>query len=180
MLGMKTFRYRVVLDLKDEEVFADISVSEETKLIDFYQHIIKQFGFSGEQMASFYLSNDEWDKGDEISLMDMSELGDGTTMDNVSFKDIHSAQGDKLILIYDFLRMWIFLIELVDITENDTSIIETIMAFGDAPSEDDKEIDGGEELITEIPNDEYDFLDEYGLDDDIESEGFENIDDYDI
>jgi hypothetical protein len=48
------------------------------------------FEFKGDQMASFYVSNDEWDKGHEINLMDMSYDDDALDAPN------------KLISINDF------------------------------------------------------------------------------
>ena len=70
MAGLK---FRVLLDSKDQEkVFRDILISDTDNFESFYKAIISAFRFEGDQMASFYISNDEWDKGHEISLMDLS------------------------------------------------------------------------------------------------------------
>lgn len=183
---MNSFKYRVVLDLpEDQEVFADILIPSNVTAVELYNHIISEFKFSGMQMASFFLSNDEWDKGEEISLMDMSEDGSMKTMDKVILNEIHSEKEDKMLLVYDFLRMWIFLIELVDISDEVITEAKTVIRFGDAPDEESKEMIGGEDLLGEVPQDDdfdYGLGDEYKLDDDDSDylDEFDNIDDYDI
>ena len=182
---MNSYKYRVVLDLaEDQEVFADILIPSNANANTLYNHIISEFKFSGMQMASFFLSNDNWDKGEEISFMDMSEDGSMRTMDKTVLNEIQLDKGDKMLLVYDFLRMWIFLIELVEISEEVITEAKTIIRFGDAPDEESKEMIGGEDLLGEVPKDEdfdYGLGDEYDLGDDDESlDEFDNIDDYDI
>ena len=70
MAGLK---FRVLLDSKeDDKVFRDILINEKETFESLYKTIINSFKFKGDQMASFYMSNDDWDKGHEISLMDLS------------------------------------------------------------------------------------------------------------
>ena len=70
MAGLK---FRVLLDSNDKnEVFRDILISDNDNFESFYHAILNAYQFSDDQMASFYMSNDMWDKGHEISLFDMS------------------------------------------------------------------------------------------------------------
>ena len=74
---MPSYKFRVLIDtVSNEEIFRDIIVSGNDNLESFYNTIVKAFEFKGDQMASFYKSNDEWDKGQEITLVDMG-LNDG-------------------------------------------------------------------------------------------------------
>ena len=69
MAGLK---FRVLLDSKDKnEVFRDILISDKADFELFYKAILDAYGFSSDQMASFYMSNYSWDKWFEISLYDM-------------------------------------------------------------------------------------------------------------
>ncbi|MBR9845498.1 MAG: plasmid pRiA4b ORF-3 family protein [Algicola sp.] len=113
------YRFRVILDNDtDEDVFRDIEIRETDSLEDLHNAITQSFGFDGLEMASFYLSNDEWDQGEEISMFDVSEssssvrLMSETILNNV----VHESQ-TKLIYVYDFLSMWTFLVELAEIVE---------------------------------------------------------------
>ena len=71
---MPGLKFRILLDShKNEEVFHDILVSDDENFESLFKSIIEAFEFRGDQMASFYVSNENWDKGEEISLLDLSE-----------------------------------------------------------------------------------------------------------
>ena len=111
------YRFRVILD-SEEDVFRDIELLEESTLEDFHNSIINAFGFDGNEMAAFYLSDETWNQGEEISQFDLSD-GDEPVrlMNETTLESIFSEDQTKLIYVYDFLSMWTFLIELGEIAE---------------------------------------------------------------
>tara|TARA_B100000963_G_C22575341_1_gene648139 strand:- start:584 stop:1120 length:537 start_codon:yes stop_codon:yes gene_type:complete len=139
---MPGLKFRVLIDSeKNEEIFRDIVVDENENFESFFQEILDSYGFKGNQMASFYVSNENWDKGEEISLLDLSEGEDNSMLDIMKDTPIkkHLSQPDqKFILVYDFLKMWIFLIELIEIQEETPSSPQLLISIGDSPSEDSK------------------------------------------
>jgi len=111
------YRFRVILDAQDD-VFRDIEILEEDTLEDFHNSIVNAFGFDGNEMAAFYISDDEWNQGEEISQFDLGEdLGSVRLMNETTLDSVVSKNHRKLIYVYDFLSMWTFLIELADIAE---------------------------------------------------------------
>ena len=71
------YRFRIILDHDSEgDIFRDIEIRETDTLEDLHNSITQAFGFEGSEMASFYLSDDEWNQGEEISLFDMSEANE--------------------------------------------------------------------------------------------------------
>ncbi len=57
---MSALKFRVLLDTEqDSEIFRDILIDENDNFESLYQAIISSFRFQGDQMASFYMSNDE-------------------------------------------------------------------------------------------------------------------------
>src|SRR4051812_39668352 len=111
---MGSFKFRVLLDSeKDQEIFRDIIIDENENFETFYRIILASFNFEGKEMGSFYISNDQWDKGYEIGLMDMSFSDEEEDLPGVMsqsvLKDFMEVNDQKIILVYDFLRMWIFL-----------------------------------------------------------------------
>ena len=113
------YRFRVILDNNTEEdVFRDLEIRETDTLEDLHNIITQSFGFDGTEMASFYLSDNEWNQGEEISLFDLSE---GSTPARLMSetpinKEVHEIQ-PKLIYVYDFLSMWTFFVELAEIVD---------------------------------------------------------------
>jgi hypothetical protein len=111
------YRFRVILDTK-EDVFRDIELLEESTLEDFHNTIVNAFGFDGSEMASFYVSDEDWNQGEEILQYDLSEGEESVRLMNETTLDsIVSKSQTKLIYVYDFFNLWTFLIELAEIAE---------------------------------------------------------------
>ncbi len=173
MAGLK---FRVLLDSEQKnEVFRDILINDTENFETFYKAIISAFRFQGDQMASFYVSNDDWDKGHEISLMDMSYDDDSidsvpSVMKGAVIKDFITEPDQKFILVYDFMRMWIFLAELIGYEKEGPVQPEVLLAMGMAPPEDSRA-----EMITAEDDFAGEFTDDEDLDDD--DLGFDDYED---
>ncbi|AXT20799.1 hypothetical protein D7030_11465 [Flavobacteriaceae bacterium AU392] len=113
------YRFRVILDNDTEEdIFRDIEIRKTDTLEDLHNAITQSFGFDGTEMASFYISDDEWNQGEEISLFDMSEgINSVRLMNETQIGDVTGVKHTKLIYVYDFFSMWTFLVELGEIVE---------------------------------------------------------------
>lgn len=172
MAGLK---FRVLLDSSEQEVFRDILIRDDDNFESFYKAILAAYQFSDDQMASFYVSNHNWDKGHEISLFDMSFGEDPDTimpgvMSNTSMRDFIQDPNQRFILVHDFIRMWIFLIELIGIESTEPNAPMMVLSVGNAPSEASRS--GEEESIkfeTEADEEEED---EFGFGE------FEDYDDF--
>lgn len=183
MAGLK---FRVLLDSKDEDkVFRDILINENDTFESLYKTIIHSFKFKGDQMASFYMSNEDWDKGHEISLMDLSYTDEESTeetpsvMNSAILKDYMEKSDQKVILVYDFLKMWIFLVELIGIEESTPNSPEITLSIGISPDEDSKkEIESPVDFTKDLYGSEDD-EDDYGFDDFEDGFSDEDISDYD-
>ncbi len=144
MAGLK---FRVLLDSKDKsEIFRDILIADTANFESFYKAILDSYHFTSDQMASFYISNDDWDKGHEITLFDMSfgESDDATpdVMGSTTIRDFIESKDQKIILLHDFLKMWFFLIELIEYQEETPEKARTVLAVGNSPSETSRSDEG--------------------------------------
>jgi len=131
------YRFRIILDAK-EDVFRDIEINEESTLEELHNAIIQAFGFEGQEMASFYVSNEGWEQGEEIALFDMSEgLDSIRVMNETTINDVTNRNQTRLLYVYDFLSLWTFLVELADIAEVDSnqSYPNLMFAHGEIPDE---------------------------------------------
>ncbi len=185
---MKTYTFRVVVDT-EEDIFRDIEIATNASFEVLHQTIVKAFDFKGDQMTSFYMSDENWEKGEEIALMDM---GFGRSMADTQLETMVADDHQKILYVYDFLKMWIFYVELIKVNEEPSTkeLPAILMKIGDSPNEDDKEIPNLLDGLTDLdmggtPNNEVDdfykkYGDEFGGDLDDDFGGFENIDDLDI
>ena len=179
---MPGLKFRVLLDTdKQEEIFRDVHISDTDNFESFFKAILNAFEFKGSEIGSFYVSNDDWDKGHEINLLDMSYDDDAidnpsNVMKDATIKNFIEEPDQKFILVYDFMRMWIFLIELIGYDKNEPAVPAVILSVGKAPLEDSKD-SMDENLFLEYQDhdhqeeneddddDDDDFTDGYGDDD---------------
>ncbi len=162
----RMYKVRVILDTK-EDVIRTLVFNEAKSLEDLHFDIAKSFGFNGQEMASFYRTDEDWNQGEEIPLFNMAEAGEEVSMATCVLKETLPTLNDKLIYVYDFLQMWTFYVEIVEQSNEDVAESKIILTVGEIPDEAPEK-----EFKADISDD----LDD--LDDGFPS--FENIDDFDF
>lgn len=163
------YRFRVILDNDTEEdIFRDLEIRDNDSFEDLHNIITQSFGFDGTEMASFYLSDDQWSQGEEISLFDLSDSVNHVRLMNETSLDseIHEAQ-TKLIYVYDFLNMWTFYVELAEIAEETEGVDYPNLMFvkGQVPD------NAPEKVFESESSDEYN-----DIDDDFDINDYDNLD----
>ncbi|WP_350287510.1 hypothetical protein [uncultured Croceitalea sp.] len=129
------YKIRIILDA-EEDIFRDLELESLNTLEDFHNAITQAFGFMGNEMASFYTCDLEWNQDEEIALFDMSENGsDVRLMNETLVDDVLSEKSPKLIYVYDFFNMWTFFVELADIVEKEDgrTYPNVLFSFGELP-----------------------------------------------
>ena len=168
--NINIFKFRVIVDT-EQDVFRDIEIETSATFEKLNAAILDAFDFEAGEMASFYMSNESWEKGLEIPLMDMA--GDAAlSMKSTTLSEMVSKPSDKILYVYDFMRMWIFYVELMEVKKDMPSTIypRVALVYGDAPSQDSKEMDlfgseFSEEEFNEMHGDVNDDADDEGEDD---------------
>ena len=86
-------------------------------------------------MASFYRTNEAWEQGEEIPLLDMDE--GIVPMGQEQIDSIFTAENHHLIYVYDFLALWTFFVELIEVGEPELTTLypNLIFAQGEVPEE---------------------------------------------
>ena len=112
---MVIYGFRVILDFKQADIFRDIEISSEDTFEDFHNSIVQSFALDTGEMASFYKSDEHWNQGDEISLFPVDEKA--MVMGEWDLEQMCSIIGTKFLYIFDFLNMWTFYVELMEIRD---------------------------------------------------------------
>ena len=144
---MRVMKFRTLLDTEDD-VFRDIEIPEDATLKDLHEQVQHAFGLTGQEMASFYRSDDEWNKGEEFPLIDMGDEEESQrTMDDIPLQALVAGEGDdeelKLLYVYNFLNMWVFCLDMVKRfdAEQDQDYPRVAMAIGEPPKESADDMD---------------------------------------
>lgn len=178
------YKFRVILDA-EEDVLRDIAIKDTDTLEDLHNTIINAFGFDGMEGGSFFLTDDNWNQEDEISLFDMGDVpGEEKTMKDFQLNVLLHEEQTKILYIYDPFVNWTFFVELAAIeSEEDTEEKELpalLFAHGilpdSAPVKDFSSAPMSEDDIFGDFDDDYDD-DDYGMfegDDSFEDFGYED------
>ena len=136
---MRIYRFRVLIDDASEAV-RDIEIGDGQTFLEFHQAIKEAFGFKGDEMASFYVSDAEWGKGIEIPLADMGLGEDGKVplmMHEVEVGDHVREPDQRFVYAYDFLQMWMFMVERIGTGDPDPELTypHVALSIGKPPHE---------------------------------------------
>ena len=158
------YKIRIILDVK-EDVIRTIMVNNNINLEELHTTISKSFGFNGQEMASFYLSDAEWKQGEEIPLFNMAEAGEGISMANCFLSETLPTENDKLIYVYDFLHLWSFYVEVIEITAiEDNNAPKIILSVGEIPDEAPEKEFKAEETDKEDFDNSFESLEDFDFD----------------
>ncbi|MEZ4755810.1 MAG: hypothetical protein R2817_03160 [Flavobacteriales bacterium] len=179
---MRIYRFRVLID-HESEAFRDIEIGSEQTFLDLHNAIKEAFGFIGQEMASFYVSDEAWDKGPEIPLADLGFSEEGETpalMNEVYISDHIRSTSQRFVYAYDFLHMWMFMVELIQAGDPAPGVTypRVVLSMNEAPSEHSREDDLTAGILDEDPyaldaeDQQYEEDDEFGFDEEGEHDEF--------
>jgi|TARA_B110000263_G_scaffold16963_1_gene13597 hypothetical protein len=157
-------KYSITIYLESkEDVIRKIEVDSKISLLEFHQFIKESFKLQNDELASFYITNNELELLKEIPLVTFEEDLDNINMENTNLESILNTKTNRLIYIYDYMLMWRFLIELTN-DQGQTNKATCIKSIGEMPKDapelnfsQDKNTESYEESL----EDEYNQYDEF-------------------
>ncbi len=116
------YKFRMISN-EINEFFRDFELKDDQNFYDFHRAIQLELDYDENQMASFFLTNENWGKIEEISLFEMTDPDDGTsnsiTMDQSIISEYINEIGQQLLYEFDFFLERAYFIKLVDIYEEE-------------------------------------------------------------
>ena len=107
------YKFRLVSDEVDS-FKREIAIDADDTFLTFRNAICEAVGYDRGQMNSFFICEDGWEKGKEITLEDMGSdsADDVYLMDECILSDYLEDEGQRLIFVFDYLTERSFFIEL--------------------------------------------------------------------
>jgi len=119
---MAILRFRIYFE-EDDSIYRDIAIKHKQTFYDLHLSILKAFEFDSKHDATYYRSNDNWQRGREISLEVYNKpykaaplLMKETTIGS-EIKD----PNQKFIYVYDFQKGWSFLVTLINVIKEENT-----------------------------------------------------------
>lgn len=107
---------------ESEEFFRDFEIKGDQTFFDFHIAIQNELDYDSSQLASFFISNDKWDKGKEITLLEMGEdeMDNKILMENAEIANYINKKKQRLLYLFDLFNDRSFYLELIESREEVT------------------------------------------------------------
>jgi len=158
--------YRFKISFEDfDDVTREIDIKTNQTFEDLHRAIHRSTGYNAEKPSSFYVSTDNWIKGDEIAILpNQRKIDNGVTlMENSRLSNFIEDPHQKFYYIYNFERPFDFHVELIKIIlENDPNIEYPFLvkSTGEAPKIIDNSNAAGFAVSSSAASSDFDFLNE--------------------
>ncbi len=116
---MHIYHFKIFTDI-NEDFYRYIEIQSNQTFEDLHFLLIKNLNFSDKELASFYICDNNWQKLQEITYIDMNtEILD--TDDNNDEVNMIPVMGKSRL--YDFLNIKTFYLELIKISQAQPGVI---------------------------------------------------------
>lgn len=115
------FNFRIVSDEVDN-FKREIKIDADATFLDLKNAICDAVSYDKNQMCSFFLCDDGWEKEKEITLEDMDTDSDQDVwlMEDSILSDFIEDEGQKLLYVFDYMTDRAFYIEMREIITGKT------------------------------------------------------------
>jgi len=122
---MAILKFRVYFE-EDDSIYRDVAVKHTQTFLQLHQVILRAYEFDSKHQATFYRSNDNWQRGREISLekYDKPYKVEPLLMDATPIRSEIHDPNQKFIYVYDFAKNWSFLVELINVSKEENSKLD--------------------------------------------------------
>lgn len=175
------YKFRIVSD-EVENFRREIEIDADSTFLSLRNAICDAVGYDKNQMSSFFICDEGWEKDVEITLEDMGSDSseDVYLMEDSVISDFVEDEGQRLLYVFDYMTDRCFFIELHE-TEPGRTLLDPLctVARGKAPAQ-NIDLDEFEEKTaktTVVPPDideEFYGSTEYNPDE-FDSEGFDEM-----
>lgn len=136
---MAILKFRIYFE-EDESIYRDVAIRHTQTFLELHESILRAYEFDNKHKATFFRSNDHWQRGREISLekYDKEYKAPPLMMEETSIGSEIRDPNQKFVYLYDFNKNWTFLIELINVSKEENprlSYPSLIRSEGIAPSQ---------------------------------------------
>lgn len=160
-----------------DNFYREIKIDADATFFQLHEAILDSVGFTKDQITSFFLCTDQWEKEQEITLfeMDSGSEYDNYVMENTVLRDFLTDEKQRMIYVFDNISDRAFFIELKEIVLGSNMSEAVCSLKKGVPPMQLADIDSFVAAETTILSDD-DFYGSEGYNDDDLGEGFGDMD----
>lgn len=112
-------------------------IDSEATFLELHKAILKAVNFPDDQMTSFFLCNDDWEKVQEITLVEMPSTAeyDNRVMESTIINELITELNQKIFYIFDQMYERGFFGELTSIKAGNLKNPKCVVSEGKAPKQ---------------------------------------------
>jgi hypothetical protein len=168
------YHFRIISNEVEDFIF-EILIDSEVYFIDLYHFIQEKLNFDNSQMASFFITDSEWNKEVEITLLDMmGGEGENLVMDKVRLSELVTNKRQRMLYVFDLFAERCLFIELTDINNKRIKTPACLRLEGEPPNPVSENFDMGLDEI--IEENEFDETFEEAYNDDYDDNNYKDSD----
>lgn len=110
------FKFLIISDEVDNFI-REIDIDSEATFLDLNNAILDSVSYTKDEMTSFFICDDDWEKNTEITLveMDTDPEFDNWVMKDTKLCDLLEEERQKLLFVFDYITDRALFMELRDI-----------------------------------------------------------------
>ena len=122
---MAILKFRVYFQ-EDESIYRDVAIKHNSNFFDLHTAILSAYEFDNKHAATFYRSNDDWQRGREISIEKYNKeyKAEPLLMSETALSSEIKDTNQKFIYEYDFNKLWLFTIELISVDKAENNKLQ--------------------------------------------------------
>lgn len=130
------YKFRLISN-ENDDFAVDIAIDEKSSFLNIHSFIQKELNYDPMQLASFFITDNNWNKETEITLFDMmdGENEDIRTMDKAIISDFIFSNKQRMLYVYDHFSERAFFMELFEIDKGNIESIQLLNKQGTPPQQ---------------------------------------------
>ena len=128
--------YQIKFSCDEADDFRRIyEADSEATFLELHHAILQSAGYPDDQMTSFFMCNERWEKGQEVTLVEMGSNFeyDNMVMESTRLSELLEDNGQRLIYVFDPMNERCFFGRVSDILPGMRSGVKCIESSGIAP-----------------------------------------------
>lgn len=175
------YRFLMLSDETDD-FRREYKINADATFLELHDTIIESVGYKGNEISSFVICDEEWNREAEITRLDMgtSSEEDAILMESTRLNDYLEEEKQKLLFVFDYLSERAFFLELREISfEENLAQPQVLRKEGTVPvqfMEFTEDLDISK--INQTPNilDDDFYGDDLYNEDELDHDGFDGLD----
>jgi hypothetical protein len=130
--------YKLVFSCEEVDDFRRVYEADgDATFLDLHQAILKSVNYADDQMTSFYMCNERWEKGQEVTLVEMGNNfeNDNMIMEATRINELLEDCGQRMIYVYDPMFERYFFGRLAEIMPGYCQGVTCVESMGEAPQQ---------------------------------------------